>query len=229
MTAGADPVGRAWELSFLAGLPPAAQQELLASAHEEEIVPDQNVYRELLKPRFSYLALVVSGMLRSYITSPGDRRIAARYWSCGQVVGLTSVLLRGAPSGVEVVRRGSLLRLDPMVMERLGRTDTQVAWAIAQELARRLAEGAVNHVPQAFGSVRVRVAWHLMRLAVDIDEQLVVRATQQELADSVGSVREVVARALLGLCGEGILAREGTLLVVRDPARLEALASGLAD
>ncbi|NIY69423.1 Crp/Fnr family transcriptional regulator [Streptomyces malaysiensis] len=226
MSAVTDPVQRAWQQSFLAMLPLSAQKELLATAHEEEIRPDQNVYREVLEPRFSFLALVMSGMLRSYVTSSGDRRIAARYWGPGQVVGLTSVLLHGASSGVEAVRRGSLLRLDPKTMERLGRTDANVAWATAQELARRLAEGAANRVPHAFGSVRVRVAWHLLKLAVSIDGQRVVRATQQELADSVGSVREVVARVLLALCDEGILAREGALLVVRDPVRLESLAGG---
>ncbi|NIY69442.1 Crp/Fnr family transcriptional regulator [Streptomyces malaysiensis] len=223
---GADPVERAWDSSFLAQLPAAAQQELLATAHEEEIFPDQNVYRELLEPRFSFVALVVSGMLRSYVTSAGGRRIAARYWEAGQVVGLTSVLLHGAPSGVEAIRKGSLLRLDPITLERLGRTDGKVAWLIAQELASRLAEGAANRVPHTFGSVRVRVAWHLLKLAVDIDGRPVVRVTQQELADSVGSVREVVGRTLLALCSEGILCREGAAIVIRDPRRLESMSRG---
>ncbi|MFF3569283.1 Crp/Fnr family transcriptional regulator [Nocardia jiangxiensis] len=229
MSSGADPVELAWKQSFLADLPPDAQEELMATAHEEEFFPDQNVYRELLEPRFSLLALVVSGMLRSYVTSPAGRRIAARYWGPGQVVGLTSVLLHGAPSGVEAVRRGSLLRLDPVTLERLGQADPRVAWKVAQELARRLAEGAANRVPHAFGSVRVRVAWHLMKLAVEVDRRLVVRVTQQELADSVGSVREVVARVLVALVDEGILVREGPLLVVLDRQRLTSLAEGLAD
>ncbi|WP_405970756.1 Crp/Fnr family transcriptional regulator [Streptomyces sp. NBC_00988] len=221
-----DPVQRAWESSFLARLPDAAQRELLATAHEEEIFPEQNVYREMLEPRFSFVALVVSGMLRSYVTSAGGRRIAARYWGPGQVVGLTSVVLHGAPSGVEAIRRGSLLRLDPITLERLGRTDGKVAWAIAQELACRLVEGAANRVPQTFGSVRVRVAWHLLKLSVDVEGRQTVRVTQQELADSVGSVREVVGRVLLALCDEGILCREGSTIVIRDPQRMASLSQG---
>lgn len=226
MGESADPVGRAWGTSFLARLPAEAQQALLASAHEEELRPDQNIYRELLEPRFSFLGLIVTGMARSYTTSSAGRRIAARYWGPGQVVGLTSVVLHGAPSGVEVVRRGSLLRLDPTMLERLGQTDAAVAWIVAQELARRMAEGFTDRIPQTFGSVRVRVAWHLMQLAESRGGRLVARATQQELADSVGSVREVVARVLLAMTDDGLIAREGSTLVVVDPDRLGRLAHG---
>lgn len=224
-----EPVERAWAQSFLAELPLAAQKELIANAREEELLTDQNLYRELLAPRFSILALIVSGMVRSYVTAPSGRRIAARYWGSGQIVGLTSVLLHGAPGGVEVVRRGSMLRLDPVTLERLAQTDARVGWVVAKELARRLADGAANRTPHTFGSVRVRVAWHLTKLAIDSGGRRMVRVTQQEMADSVGSVREVVARVLLALCEDGILSREGPLLVVRDPERLDRLAEGYTD
>jgi CRP/FNR family cyclic AMP-dependent transcriptional regulator len=216
----ADPIARAWATSFFSALPAGAQDALLDTAHEEETHPGQNVYRELAEPRFSYLALVVSGLLRSYVSSPGGRRIALRYYRPGEVVGLTSVLKHGAPSGVEVVRRGSVLRLDPVVMERLGQHDVAVAWAVAHELAGLLVEGAEMRIPNAFGSVRVRVSWHLLELMVEIDGRHVARVTQQELADSVGSVREVVARVLMAMQHDGILSREGPLVIVHDPEGL---------
>ena len=49
-----------------------------------------------------------------------------------------------------------------------------------------------------FGSLRQRVARHLLDLAASHQQGrgLIVKATQQELADAVGSVRPVVARII---------------------------------
>lgn len=44
--------------------------------------------------------------------------------------------------------------------------------------------------------------------------------SQQELADAVGSVREVVARALRDLRALGIVATSTDSVVILDPARL---------
>ena len=68
--------------------------------------------------------------------------------------------------------------------------------------------------------VRQRVARHLLDLAVREDGVLVVRATQQDLADAIGSVREVVSRAVMGFREQGLLARSSEGLVVLDPAGL---------
>jgi CRP/FNR family transcriptional regulator len=222
-----DPIDLAWSASFLSRLPERAQEQLKATAREEELTAGQNIYRELHKPRFSLLGLVVSGLLRSYSTSPKGRQVVVRYWHPGEVVGLTSVMTHGAPTGVEVVRSGSMLRMDPLTLERLGRTDVNVGWAIAEELARHLVSGAHSRMPSVFGSVRVRVSWHLMELATGVDGRMIARVTQQELADSVGSVREVVARVLINLSRDEVIAREGAFVVITDPERLRSIAESL--
>jgi CRP-like cAMP-binding protein len=77
-----------------------------------------------------------------------------------------------------------------------------------------------------FGSVRVRVAWHLAELMVPADDGTgAVHLTQQELAESVGSVREVVARVLAQLRDEGVLSRDTRSIKVNDPARLREIAN----
>jgi CRP/FNR family transcriptional regulator len=224
-----DPMQKAWSVSFLARLPPSAQEELMATAHEQELFAGQNVYRELRQPRFSFLALVINGLLRQFVTSPQGRQIVTRYWRPGEVPGLTSTVGPVAPSGIDVVRQGSMLRLDPVTLERLGRTNVQVAWAIAEELADRLVVAANARIPNVFGSVKVRVAWHLLERTSNERERLVARVTQQELADSVGSVREVVARVLLSMIECGLIAREGPLIVIRDRERLELLMQSFDD
>jgi CRP/FNR family cyclic AMP-dependent transcriptional regulator len=51
-----------------------------------------------------------------------------------------------------------------------------------------------------------------------------VHLTQQELAESVGSVREVVARVLAQLRDEGVLSRDTRSIKVNDLARLREIA-----
>jgi CRP/FNR family transcriptional regulator len=73
----------------------------------------------------------------------------------------------------------------------------------------------------AFGRVRQRLASHLLVLAVrESDGRLVVRMTQQGLADAVGSVRDVVARNLAELSSEGIVATARGRVFIGDEARL---------
>lgn len=52
------------------------------------------------------------------------------------------------------------------------------------------------------------------------------RITHQEIASMVGSVREVVQRALKKLERDGAIALERTRIRVRDPAKLERWAHG---
>ena len=90
-----------------------------------------------------------------------------------------------------------------------------------------LEQTAVN----AFGSVRQRVAAHLLDLASAQQQprgRLVARVSQQELADAAGSVREVVARALRDLRVAGIVATAADSIVILDPAQLYAEYAGLA-
>jgi CRP/FNR family transcriptional regulator len=82
-----------------------------------------------------------------------------------------------------------------------------------------LQQTAIN----TFGSVRQRVAAHLLDLSSDQlrpQGRLVARVSQQELADAVGSVREVVARVLRDFRVERLVATEPDSVHILDPARL---------
>jgi biotin operon repressor len=79
--------------------------------------------------------------------------------------------------------------------------------------------------------VRQRVARHLLDLAsARVREQpasdhlggreLTVQVSQQELADAVGTVREVVVRVLRELRRDGVVRTERDRIVLLEPARL---------
>jgi CRP/FNR family transcriptional regulator len=113
----------------------------------------------------------------------------------------------------------------------MARRDPRVSWAIAEELNRRLYEVLEQTAVNAFGSVRQRVAAHLLDLASGRQRpggRLVAHVSQQELADAAGSVREVVARALRDLRVAGIVATAADSVVILDPARLYAESGGPA-
>jgi CRP/FNR family transcriptional regulator len=87
---------------------------------------------------------------------------------------------------------------------------------------RRLYETLQQTAINAFGTVKQRVASHLLDLASSQPQPrtpLVATVSQRELADAVGSVREVVARVLRELRGR-VVATGTDSVVILDPARL---------
>ena len=100
---------------------------------------------------------------------------------------------------------------------------------------RRTAAWVVGPAPRipgsAFATVRQRVARHLLDLASarvgpaatpgqEASQELVARVSQQELADAVGTVREVVVRVLRELRQDRVVRTERDRIVLLEPARL---------
>ncbi|HWD79934.1 MAG TPA: helix-turn-helix domain-containing protein, partial [Kribbella sp.] len=86
-------------------------------------------------------------------------------------------------------------------------------------LYENLRQTAVN----TFGTVRQRVAAHLLDLASTQQNprgELVAHVSQQELADAVGSVREVVARVLREFRQAGLVATAADTVHILDPTGL---------
>jgi CRP-like cAMP-binding protein len=71
--------------------------------------------------------------------------------------------------------------------------------------------------------MRQRVARHLLDLAVRESEGLVVYASHQNIADAIGSVREVVSRVLRELRADGLVDRAGERIILRRPTELHRL------
>jgi CRP/FNR family transcriptional regulator len=62
--------------------------------------------------------------------------------------------------------------------------------------------------------------------SVRAGSSLDLRLTQEQLAARLGTVRELVARALAQLEESGIIGRSRSQITIRDPARLAALSRG---
>lgn len=129
-----------------------------------------------------------------------------------------------APARVLVLPRTDLLSLC--------RRHPAVALAILEALARRVRSFAGIVTDLAFRPVIERLARHIdAAVAVHpVVPGAVVELTltHTQLAARLGTVRELVARALSRLEESGAITRERGRIVIRDPARLATLARGEA-
>jgi len=214
--------------SFLAGLPAELVGGLREEGERADYPAGTTVYRAGDDPQ---AALVVGGLLRVFLTSAEGRQVTVRYARPGDVLGIAVLVGGPASTSVQAVEPSSVFRVSARTLIAAGRRDPRVSWAIAEELNRRLYEVLEQTAVNAFGSVRQRVAAHLLDLASAQRHprgRLAARVSQQELADAAGSVREVVARVLRDLRVAGIVATAADSVVILDPARLYAESGGSA-
>ena len=129
------------------------------------------------------------------------------------------------PGSTQALVDAELLELAPDVVHREIERDPRLAGVFLTELSER-ALNFIGEIPGAvFTTVRQRVARHLLDLASDQATvqrggELTALLTQQELAEAVGTVREVVVRVLRELREEGTIRTERDRIVVIDPASL---------
>ena len=173
--------------------------------------------------------LVVTGLLRMYVESPDGRQITFRYAGPGYFLGAATTvgdlgLLVSA--GVEAVTAARVLYLHQERLRTVARAEAQVAWALLEQMVVYQRDLIHLLAGTAFGSIRQRVAMHLLNLAttgmVRPDGPLTAPVTQQSLADAVGTTRETVARALGELRDVGAIATGRNGIVLRDPEVLAA-------
>ncbi|MGH3401174.1 MAG: Crp/Fnr family transcriptional regulator [Streptosporangiaceae bacterium] len=206
--------------SFLGGLPPEVVERLRSEGERADYPAGTTIYRAGAAPR---AMLVVRGLFRVYMSSPEGRQVTVRYARAADVLGIA--VLVGGPANVssQALAESSLFRISSRALTGAARRDARVAWALAEELNRRLYETLQQTAINAFGSVRQRVAAHLLDLAsaqLHPHGRLAAQVSQQELADAAGSVREVVARVLRDFRVAGIVATSSDSVLILDAARL---------
>ncbi|MCL4299556.1 MAG: Crp/Fnr family transcriptional regulator [Anaerolineae bacterium] len=207
--------------SMLAAFPAPLREILIQEAIPLDLPAGTTLYYEEDEPR---CGLVITGLIRAYMTSPDGRQITVRYARAGDMLGVAALVGGPAPVSVQILTDVTLLILNVRTLQVSGQTDPQVGWLMAQEVTRRLYETLEALAGNAFGSLRQRLARHLLDLAASRQQgqSLLVKATQQELADAVGSVRPVVARLIRDLRAEGLITTSSDGIVILKPAELHA-------
>jgi CRP/FNR family transcriptional regulator len=212
--------------SPLHALTPGVIDGLLAGAVRTKVPAGSVTHRE--GESAPHLELVISGVVRVFVTAPDGRSMTVRYCRAGALLGAISLFTAGfaMPASVQAVVDAELLKLKAAVVRQAAARDARVANAFLGELSERVMS-FIDEIPgSAFATVRQRVARHLLDLAAHQEPgrhpgtEILVPVTQGELADAVGTVREVVVRVLRELRQEGVVRTERDQIVILNPAGL---------
>jgi CRP/FNR family transcriptional regulator len=229
-----DGVRSALAASSLAGLSNPATLRLLTGARLVRVPAGAVTHRE--GETAEHLELVVDGLVRAFVTAPDGRTMTFRYCRCGALIGAVSMYASGyrMPAGVQSLVPARLLRFSPDVVRRAAHDDPLVAEALLQELADRALAYIREITGSAFTTVRERIARHLLdlaapdpRVADGARRVLAVAVSQRQLADSVGTVREVVVRVLRDLRDAEVISTHPDHIDILDPIRLSEVQGGI--
>jgi CRP/FNR family transcriptional regulator, cyclic AMP receptor protein len=171
------------------------------------------------------LHLVVEGLIRVSMISEEGRQVTVRYARRGDVLGVPVAMSGSAPVSVQAVTDAVAASTRQGMLPMLAQRDPRVGVWMAEELATRV-DGLLQELARnTFWPVRRRLARHLLDLATNAQqgEELLVSASSQELADHIGTVREVVARTLGTLRADGYLVTEGHVIRLVDAHALAEL------
>jgi CRP/FNR family transcriptional regulator len=209
--------------SHLRDLPDDVLEELMTGAVSESVPAGSMTRWE--GDTVPLIELVVSGLVRVFVTAPDGRTLTVRYCRPGALMGVFSVFVRPyvLPASAQALVDAEVLKISPMVARQLAARDGRVAMALLADLSERV-QNFIAEIPgSAFTTVRQRVARHLLDLAsqrMSERGELVVFVSQRDLAEAVGTVREVVVRVLRELRQEGVVRTERDRILIVDPSRL---------
>jgi CRP/FNR family transcriptional regulator, cyclic AMP receptor protein len=110
--------------SFLAELPAELAGRLRVEGERADYPAGTTVYRAGDDPR---AALVVRGLLRVFLSSPGGRQVTVRYARRGDVLGIAVLVGGPASTGVQTVEPSSVFRISARTLTAAARRDPRVS------------------------------------------------------------------------------------------------------
>ncbi|MBK1787942.1 Crp/Fnr family transcriptional regulator [Prauserella sp. ASG 168] len=213
----------AWSQSFLCQQDPEIRDALLGDSRVVSYPAGAFICRA---DEGDYLvALIHTGRVRAKITAWDGREVTTRYLTAGHITAVPAMLTHGAPSSLEAVTSCEVSVLNPNTFRRLMQTSANLCYAVAVYLAESTYESVAYLEDNLFGSVQQRVSRHLLEMATPTINGLLVQTDQTELAHAIGSVREVVARALKKLSDTGAIRRSRRQIWIEDPGLLKSFIS----
>ncbi len=218
-----DEVGGLARIGFLGRLPPKIANAIAGGGR---LVHYPARALTFVGDEVTSAGIAVDGLQRVYLESPDGRQLTIRYVCTGELLG--AILLPSVHVGIatQALEKATVLHFRPGQLQLLAERHPQLAIALTEEYAERLGRGYRALAVRAFSGVKARVAqdlcWRAEAIRSARGTAAVVQATQQDLANSVGSVREVVARAIEELRRDGLIERTKGGIRVLDLDRLEA-------
>ena len=201
--------------SFLGDIDNDAREELLSDAVLLDIERGERIYAADGPRR---IGILLDGIARSFLTGPDGRQLTLRYARPRSIVttAVSGAANNPMPVGTQAVSAVAVIDLSFDRLVEMQRTNTSVVRALAAESTRRLADVYRTFASTFFGSVRERLAAHLLDTVEQLQHSrgLVAPVTQQDLAVALGTAREVVGRALQQFQAENLVqVRRGGVVI----------------
>jgi CRP/FNR family transcriptional regulator, cyclic AMP receptor protein len=217
-------VSNAIARSRLRRLPRELIDRLLEGAVLRVVAAGTSTHQENDPP---FAELVVAGLIRTYLTAASGRTVTIRYSRSGALLGVATLFNPSTPrthGNTSALVDSRILTLATATLRALAERDVRVAGALLAETSERAAEFIDELGASTFASLRQRVARHLLDLAAEqqAGPRLIARASQEDLAGAVGTVREIVVRILRDMREEGLVRTGRGEVELLDPARLDA-------
>lgn len=171
-----------------------------------------------------YAVIIQQGLVRIYIAPATGRQATVHYVHPGELLTWGIIWHPAIGVNVQAVTDTEATRLDVDHLRKLSNADPQVSLAFLTYVIGLEANAVRIIAVRTLGDITARLAFDLLDRACtrQVDSgHLEMRVTQQDLADSIGSVREVVARAMRRLRTDGILESSRSSIRVLDVRRLE--------
>jgi CRP-like cAMP-binding protein len=169
---------------------------------------------------------LLTGRARVYVVAADGQQFTFRYAGGGEVIGLVPRLGGITTSTAEALTDTTAANISLDRVRQLAHEHPELSWAVAEDMAlwasnvvRTVAEGA--RLPMT-----ARVARHLLEISAPTPHGTRAAVTHQRLADSVGSAREVVTRALGALRRAGVVETSPGQVIITDVRRLALIARG---
>ena len=218
----------ALDRSNLAAVPPRVLEAALESAELRHRDAGSMLHRT--GDDRPHCEVVVRGLVRVYVSAPDGRSLTIRYCRVGAMLGVASMYHPefAMPANVQAVTDVWVLALRAGRVRDAAEGHPELARALLTELSERAMSFASEIAAGVFTTVPQRVASHLLDLAAATQHgpELVAETGQRELAEAVGSVREVVDRALQDLRAEGVVQTARRRVTILDPEALHDRARG---
>lgn len=166
------------------------------------------------------------GLARVFATVPDGRQSTFTFVHEHELAGGTAIVSYPPRVQIQVVVDSTLTILDLERVRSLAASEVEICAAVAIHLAARVRAAFALISVRSLGTILERVAYDLLDRACQ--SQLVVgrleaSATHADLADSIGSSREVVSRALRDLRVARIVETTPGVVRVVQPLRLAAI------
>lgn len=204
----------------LAALAPDRLDALLDDA-PTMTVPAGTVMFDEQNPCMAF-PLLLEGTVRVTKSAPNGRELQLYRVVPGEACVMTSSCLLGhAPYAARGITESetTLVTLPAPIFNRLVTEHEPFRTYVFSLFADRLAELMQLVEAVAFQRLDQRLA------ALLLGKGRVIRTTHQQLADELGSVREIVSRLLRSFSDQGLVALSREQIEIRDPAGLRGIAA----